>query len=893
MPDEGSVGVSKEHRTPRRGLLVAVAIFTTTATVFTLPGLLPGRTMGGVDVWAYSTPFRETTPTAVEINNPLQTDQLEQIPLVAEFWSSVRQGELQLWEPDHAAGMPLLTAVHTRVLAPPNLAYLAVPLHMGAAASVWLTLVLAQLGAFVLARRWGLGWWGAVLAGVAYGFSGPVTSLLLRIHETAMLPWMLAGIHACMHAPRRRDMLLTAAATAGTLLSGFPAATLHVLYVSVAYVSFLAVRAWRGGGLRTAARRTTKVAWAGAAGALLTAPVLLPTAEWLPLTGSMERSYEVTHALGIDRLATAVSGRFFGAYQDNDFWLPDSALANPVEASMTMGLVALLGLAWLAMRGSSSSKRSPSLSRFLVPTGTIVLVAVVLGGPALGLVHQLPFMASNAFGRARFVVALLVALLAGTALDDVLARRDRQDGGHEADQWVRWGAAIVIVMVGIGTYQAFGLAIEIDQVQELALDLAVPLSSALVVGVAVLMHGKQLLGGAARTTLGLTAVVALAVELQVGAWGFVSTTSRDLFYPDPQLPEQVEGDLTEGGLYRFAGTTLNVLPPHAAGLMDLTDLRVSFPAFEPWREVLATADPAVFERRRLRTIFSNQVDWASPTLDRLATRYVTHPLRDPLLETRVAVGSTELDGPNVREWTLPEFAAPLRAVAIEASTDDCDRGWIELTVDGEVVSRRLAREVSDPTLFPVADLEAPGSRAALRGTNCPLELLTTTIRYHLADGPMTVVSTDGLVIYERPEARPRVDLVADVRRVAPDDLHDLLATTHADIVLVTDPVDVDHEASGTATLVEDGPDEVVVQTRASGAMLLVLRDVAAPGWHAIVDRHPADIVTVDGTLRGVELEAGSHTVTFRYAPRSLQVGTYLAGAGAVLGAAMLWRRRRP
>lgn len=108
------------------------------------------------------------------------------------------------------------------MLASPNLAYAIVPPWKAFDRGCALALFLAQLGTFTLARRLRIGLFGALLAGIAYGLSGPVTALLLRIHETAILPWVLVGVHACFSSLRRRTALLATAAPCSDAAVGLP-----------------------------------------------------------------------------------------------------------------------------------------------------------------------------------------------------------------------------------------------------------------------------------------------------------------------------------------------------------------------------------------------------------------------------------------------------------------------------------------------------------------------------------------------------------------------------------------------------------------------------------------------------------------------------------------------
>jgi hypothetical protein len=78
----------------------------------------------------------------------------------------------------------------------------------------------------------------------------------------------------------------------------------------------------------------------------------------------------------------------------------------------------------------------------------------------------------------------------------------------------------------------------------------------------------------------------------------------------------------------------------------------------------------------------------------------------------------------------------------------------------------------------------------------------------------------------------------------------------------------------------------VVATSTSGG-LLVLHDTYYPGWLAEVDGQPAAILRAYVLFRGVEVPAGTHRVTFRFAPLSL---TNLRDA---VNAALAMSARRP
>ena len=72
-----------------------------------------------------------------------------------------------------------------------------------------------------------------------------------------------------------------------------------------------------------------------------------------------------------------------------------------------------------------------------------------------------------------------------------------------------------------------------------------------------------------------------------------------------------------------------------------------------------------------------------------------------------------------------------------------------------------------------------------------------------------------------------------------------------------------------------------IETDGLDGALLVLADLAFPGWHADVDGRAAPVLTVDGVLRGVVVPAGLHRIGFRYRPTSVMLGAFLSSLALV------------
>jgi hypothetical protein len=91
------------------------------------------------------------------------------------------------------------------------------------------------------------------------------------------------------------------------------------------------------------------------------------------------------------------------------------------------------------------------------------------------------------------------------------------------------------------------------------------------------------------------------------------------------------------------------------------------------------------------------------------------------------------------------------------------------------------------------------------------------------------------------------------------------------------------------------PDAITVTVDAPRAGLVVLNEIMFPGWEVTVDGHAATPIRANYLLRAVHVDAGHHTITWRFEPRAWRwlVGSYLLALGIIAAAAFAraWRRR--
>ena len=99
----------------------------------------------------------------------------------------------------------------------------------------------------------------------------------------------------------------------------------------------------------------------------------------------------------------------------------------------------------------------------------------------------------------------------------------------------------------------------------------------------------------------------------------------------------------------------------------------------------------------------------------------------------------------------------------------------------------------------------------------------------------------------------------------------------------------DGAASGTATLVMDKPERIIVETDAARPGILVLTDTFYPGWRVTVDGAPAALLRANYLFRGVYVPAGAHRVEFTYHPAPFQRGLLVSSLTlAVVLGTLLW-----
>jgi hypothetical protein len=223
-------------------------------------------------------------------------------------------------------------------------------------------------------------------------------------------------------------------------------------------------------------------------------------------------------------------------------------------------------------------------------------------------------------------------------------------------------------------------------------------------------------------------------------------------------------------------------------------------------------------------------------------------------------------------YSLPQHTAIQHALALADGVDP-----IQLAHYAGFLSTAGGYEVSgySPSLPPVLDDTSARPDAGRLGLlNVGYVAADFPI---LAEGLVLEQQIDGTYLYRNEKVLPRAFVVPYAERPAEIDIR-------LELPIVPGP----------AQIVTYTPNRIVVEADLETPGLLVLSEVWYPGWRARVDGLAVSIRRVEGTLRGVILDPGAHTVEFGYSPWTAWVGLAISVSSMlallVYGVIRAWRR---
>ena len=123
--------------------------------------------------------------------------------------------------------------------------------------------------------------------------------------------------------------------------------------------------------------------------------------------------------------------------------------------------------------------------------------------------------------------------------------------------------------------------------------------------------------------------------------------------------------------------------------------------------------------------------------------------------------------------------------------------------------------------------------------------------------------------------------------------HETASTLNPNLLTAAEEYEGEDPKAQKAEILERGPARMLIETSSRKPSVLVLSEIAYPGWRVTVDGFGSELLRVNYDLRGVALPEGSHRIELIYRPVSLKVGAVVSITTALgLLLIVLWEKRR-
>ena len=316
-------------------------------------------------------------------------------------WKTLLAGHLPLWNPLLGMGAPLLANYQSALFYPPNWISLGLYIAGGVPSMAWglslllaFHLILAGLGAAVLARALGLSALGQTVCGLAFGMCGYLVArggFVSMVDAAAWLPWILwAALKLSRPGIAWKTLLLLGLLIGLQLLAGHAQVGWYTWLLTLTWVGYWSwhrsIRTENGGSTRRRSIwRALLAGWAKLAlalliGCCLAAIQLLPTAEYLLQS---QRAAEVDFEMGMTysfwpwRLLTLPAPDLFGSPVQGNYW----GYGNFWEDALYIGVLPfLLAIAAVSQALRRKNKLGDRRSLVFLLLGLCVVTVVLALG---------------------------------------------------------------------------------------------------------------------------------------------------------------------------------------------------------------------------------------------------------------------------------------------------------------------------------------------------------------------------------------------------------------------------------------------------------------------------------------------------------------------------------
>lgn len=771
-------------------------------------------------------------------------------PLCSFIGRALRQGHLPLWNPYNYCGMPQAAISSPGIFYPPNWIFAVLDFDQALSVQMILAQAIAGLGIFLLTISFGWGELAAILAGLSVAFSGYMFSLSNNYTLVAGASWfpLLLWCANMMRSSGGRSLscfTIGAAFSFSLMVSSgrpeiwLPGTLCYLIFI--AYLVLSPTSLQRGASLVDYARTLIL-------GGLLCLPSILPSLEWAPLS---RRS---------DGLASAEVLMFSASWYDflsifvsqslGDLQLRHSELRalvqpkniGPYFSSAFLGSL-VLALSVLGLQGAGRRL-------FWIACSGIVLFALLSFGANLPFADSLVVNVPG-FSLLRFPSKLLFFCCVGLAL--LAARGVRnylQDGfkNISADLvclfFVVFGAGVLLspdpVLPFLENESALKLAAQRMIGQGLLIWSAH--ASIFLLILRLLRRIKREREGAAL------ACVLCLVSMLYNAFTYCRYEAPPQFYKTKSELAQILN--LQDGINEGKGEAPRIAP------FFMQKFTVP-PAYDSTDRLQASIKAYQYSRQVLRP-FAN-VDYHVPEVlgfeGAMVGEYFYLCLNTYARSSQYLPISPE----DARQQAAPCDIPLARIAQLCAAPFLVTQSWRDISAQ----QKHQSIQVLDPALFDrVHDDEQ-------------LNLRVYKVKNVL---PRAYLS------YNWKKINTREDLISQIFNAEKSGWDPNRCTL---IESSTEPSLCPEKPNESVKYVETVPELISMEAQPKDRCLLVIADQFYPGWKVTVDGVSQPILRVNGFMRGVFLEAGSHKIEFVYDPDSVKYALILCVVGLIWSAGLI------
>lgn len=594
--------------------------------------------------------FQQRDAQNPEINDVI----LQLVPWVHQVRESWKHLEVPLWNTAAGAGYPLLGNGQSAPFSPFRL--LALPLALGQSMTLEasLKLLVALSGAYLYMRRRRYSDGAAILTAVSFTFC---TFQIVWLHfplatVSVFLPSLFLAVDILYERSSYQRYLFCLFVFLMLLVNGQPEMAAHSVLMAGLYLLWLlATEQSTTGKLKAVAA----IALGGVVALVLALPVLLPFLEALPL--SQRFAFLQSSGLPLLRLdprflVTFLQPQFYGTFANGHVW-------GPGNAEFICGYAGVFAsAAWVAFAIHFIRRRSFRDPLFFFVGSSPLLLWIIMGWPYLSdLFHHTPVFSMAANGRLRMALCWCIAVLAGAAVDRLLA------AGHRAELLV--GILTVAgALVWIFTHHDYPNAQDLEE----SLLTALPRIAVLLVALLVIFYARLRIP--LRMAAGLLIAI-VAVDLLAFAIPWSPVVDATDMYPATHLLRAMHHRFAllgkrQVGPFRIAGTGSNFFP-NSAAMYGFEDIR----AHDPMASTRSLGALRIFAGYSTGDYFAMLSKIDHPLIDFLNVRFVITSPYEQLPSDHFSLVYSGGDGriyQNLR--VLPRFY-PVRNVIVQFN--DVDR----------------------------------------------------------------------------------------------------------------------------------------------------------------------------------------------------------------------------